>query len=71
MGWASGGELFSRIAESATKHIKDKKVRAAFYNDAIDAFEDHDCDTIYECQGEDKVLDKVLKERGLLDDEDK
>lgn len=61
MGWASGSRLMSSIIEPLKKNVKDASVRQSVYEDLIRAFEDADCDTLMECEGEDKAFDKALK----------
>lgn len=48
MGWASGSELAEEIWVIVSKHIpKQNQKRVA--QKIITAFEERDCDTIYEC----------------------
>ena len=62
MGWASGSELFGHVITAAKKAIPDDAARAEFYKPVINAFEDHDWDTQNECEGDDPVFDKLMKE---------
>lgn len=55
MGWSSGSHLMYEIIQSLKKEVKDDKVRQAIYEDIIPAFEDFDCDTLYECIEMDKA----------------
>ena len=61
MGWSSGSRLFSEVIESLQKHVLDEEEREAVYVDLINAFEDFDCDTLQECEGEDEAFDNALK----------
>ncbi len=69
MGWSSGSVLFSDVITALKKHVKDAKVREKVYPTLIDAFEHYDCDTLYECQGEDDAFDKVWAKK-YPDEED-
>jgi hypothetical protein len=62
MGWSSGSRLFSDLIDSLKKHITDEDTRQSVYEDFIEAFEDADCDTLQECEGEDYAFDAALKE---------
>lgn len=57
MGWASGSELLLKIVQSLQEHVADDNVREDIYIDIIQAFENLDCDTIYEVLGEDEAFD--------------
>lgn len=60
MGWSNGSYLLRGVAEAALKHFKDKK-RIKFYEEIIELFENHDCDTLQECFEYDTALDAALK----------
>lgn len=62
MGWASGSELAKRVAKSAQQHITDPDERKAFYQEMIEAFEEFDCDTLYEIVEFDDNADPLLVE---------
>lgn len=59
MGWSSGSDLMDSVI-FALKPVKDAAVRRGVYAVLIPAFEDMDCDTLYECRGEDKAFDAAL-----------
>jgi hypothetical protein len=63
MGWASGSALFHDLILSLQDAEVDAPTRAKIYDAMIEAFENMDWDTQQECEGEDPVYDKVLKER--------
>lgn len=56
MGWSSGSSLMSEVIVSALKHVP-TSCRKKFYKELIEAFEQCDCDTLYECEGIDKLYD--------------
>ncbi len=62
MGWASGSELASEIVKAIKVEIPDAKRRKRIYKKIITAFENADCDTLDECEGEDPAFDAALKE---------
>lgn len=62
MGWASGSSLMSDVIASVKKEVRDKDARTRLYIGLIEAFEEHDCDTLEECLGEDDAFDVALKE---------
>lgn len=62
MGWSSGSLLFSNIIELLQKHVPDEEARQAVYVQLIDAFEDFDCDTLQECEGEDEAFDSAIRD---------
>lgn len=78
MGWGSGGELFSNIIVLIHDKLSDEE-KEEVYPKLIDEFEMHDCDTLYESQGIDWYLDRILAmrhfgdyiERGYIKTEDK
>lgn len=57
MGWASGSDIAYRLIKTIQENVLDDHARQAIYEDLIDAFEDADCDTLYECIGVDPVFD--------------
>ena len=61
MGWASGSELLVDIVLSTQKAVP-KKYRKELYKLFINHFEQHDCDTVCECEGLDPEFDKAIKE---------
>jgi hypothetical protein len=63
MGWSSGSRLFSEMIEVLMNNVSESDVRAAVYDEFIDLFEYHDCDTLSECTGVDGVFDKVWLDR--------
>lgn len=64
MGWSSGSALMSQIIQNLKKVEKDEAQRKAVYMALIPPFEDHDCDTLYECADDDRAFKKALKELG-------
>lgn len=66
MGWASGATLMSNIAFDIKKAKIDKETKRKIYRILCINFEDNDCDNLMDCEGEDAVLDEVLKELGYL-----
>jgi hypothetical protein len=64
MGWSSGSGLMSDIIFGLKKVEKDAARREAIYGVLIPAFEDQDCDTLYECEREDKAFKAALKKHG-------
>jgi hypothetical protein len=61
MGWSGGSALMADVIDASRKAVPDEKTRARFCKKVIAAFQDHDCDTLYECEGVDPVFDKALK----------
>ncbi len=62
MGWASGNELLSEIIHSASFQQLSHKARVGICLDMIQAFENHDCDTLYELYGEgDQAFDDAYR----------
>jgi hypothetical protein len=57
MGWAGGSELLGQMIRILQEHVPDDSVREDIYIDMINAFEDADCDTVYELLGEDEAFD--------------
>lgn len=70
MGWASGSRLFDDIIDILYNNIEDVKLRKKLYTELIQAFEDADCDTLYECKGHDDCFDLAFEELYPDDDED-
>lgn len=62
MGWSGGSRMMDDVMTVLMKRVRDKDVRYRIYKDLIAIFEDFDCDTLYECQGRDKVFDEVWNE---------
>ena len=62
MGWASGSELFERIAKTISGYVGDPEKRHKIYRQMYEDFRDFDCDTLYECKGIDPELDKIIDE---------
>jgi hypothetical protein len=69
MGWASGSSLFIAVIKAAKRYIKDDKARRKFYLAILPEFNDHDWDTHQECEGQDIVFDRILREQGYVEDE--
>ena len=57
MSWHSGSRLFSEIISVIKDNITDDLVRKEIYLNLISTFEDADCDTLFECIGEDDAFD--------------
>lgn len=62
MGWSSGSRLFSEMIEVLVEKVEDDSVRKDLYTDLIDVFENHDCDNLHECLGEDDAFDEAWYE---------
>lgn len=62
MGWASGSDVAYTIIEAIKKNVKDDEAREKIYVALIDAFEDADCDTLYELRGIDPAFDQFFPE---------
>lgn len=62
MGWASGSGVAYPIIKAIKKNVPDQKARRKIYKALIDAFEDADCDTLYECCGVDPIYDEFFGE---------
>lgn len=62
MSWSSGSRLFADIAAAISHIIRDEDDRKAIYEVMVNAFSEHDCDTLHECAGIDHVLDETLSE---------
>lgn len=70
MGWSSGSNLFSAIADIISAHVRDDDDKKDIFTELVELFVDYDCDTLHECDGADVILDEVLREQGILDSED-
>lgn len=70
MGWASGSSMFGEIIEFLQETIEDDDVRKELYMGLIDIFENRDCDTLYECKGEDEAFDEAFEELHPDDDDE-
>ena len=68
MGWATGSVLMDSVIK-ALKPV-DPAVRRKVYSKLIRAFEDMDCDTLHECEGQDKEWDAVAKKLGVIGGDD-
>lgn len=70
MGWSSGSSLFSDVAEIIAENVVDDNIRKLIYMGLIEAFQNHDCDTLDECTDIDPVLDTLLGALIGADEED-
>lgn len=71
MGWASGSKVFSEIIQVLLETVENDETRKEIYAGLIEIFEDTaDCDTLYECKGEDTAFDKVFNELYPEDEEE-
>lgn len=69
MGWANGSKVFSEIIQVLLETVDSYETRKEIYAGLIEIFEDTaDCDTLYECKGEDEAFDKVFNELYPEDD---
>ncbi len=61
MGWSGGSELMTEVISGVQSlgSVDDVKVEA-FYSKLIAALENHDCDTLEECLGEDRRFDAAF-----------
>lgn len=68
MGWSGASELLRNVSvafeKAAPCAVKAKKV--AFYVATIKALEQHDADSLGECEGMNAALDAALKKTGNL-----
>lgn len=62
MSWSSGSGLFSDLIYILKRKIDEDSIREEIYAEMIEIFEDHDCDTLDECVGNDPAFDKVFKQ---------
>jgi hypothetical protein len=63
MGWSGGSVLMSKVIRAVQAEVPDDDARRRIYKPLIRAFEDDDCDTLYECKGKDPAFDKALGRR--------
>lgn len=69
MGWSSGSKVFSEIIQVLLETVENDETRKEIYAGLIEIFENTaDCDTLYECKGEDDAFDEVLEEYYPEDD---
>lgn len=59
MGWGSGSELLGEVLDIIEPHVTGR-VEEAVYVKLIDAFWNHDADTLDELVGRSPVLDRAL-----------
>jgi hypothetical protein len=60
MGWSSGTEIMNALIMSVQGRMThDDKV--AFFQEAINIFEDNDWDSLEECLGEDDAFDEAVR----------
>lgn len=62
MGWSSGTDIVCRVAKAINKNVPDEKARLTIYKELVSAAEDLDWDCLYEAEGIDPILDKILKD---------
>jgi hypothetical protein len=62
MGWSSGSSMFSEIIEFLQETVDDDDLRKDLYTGLIEIFENRDCDTLYECVGQDESFDEIWYE---------
>lgn len=65
MSWGSGARLLSEIigpCHSEGFDLGCDEERKEFYKVLIGAFADADCDTAYECMGDDPSFDTAMRE---------
>ena len=63
MSWSTGSSLFSDIIGILQEQVPDDRVREEIYEELIRCFwNDYDCDTLDECQGDDKAFDRAFKD---------
>lgn len=70
MGWASGSRLFNKVIAAVQPVVPDFEARKSLYASLVEAFRDHDWDTLDECVGKDPAYDAVYAEKYPDDDED-
>ena len=70
MSWKSGSELFDKIIQILGDNIYDYDTRESIYLQLISAFEEIDCDTLYECLEQDKAFDAAYKQIYEINDKD-
>lgn len=69
MGWSGGSELLSGIATVLMDEVEDDDTRSNIYEQVVEMFSDHDCDTIGECEGIDPILDAVMLDLGYIEED--
>jgi hypothetical protein len=69
MGWSGGSELLSGIATVLMDEVEDDDIRSNIYEQVVEMFADHDCDTIGECEGIDPILDAVMLDLGYIEED--
>ena len=62
MSWKSGSSLADSIIDAIEAEVPDFETRKRIYKPIIEAFEDHDCDTLDGCEDEDGAFNETLKE---------
>lgn len=70
MGWCGGGELMEKCVAAIQANVSDDEARYRIYVDMVNAFEEEDCDTLYECMGTDPAFDRAFKEVGNYEEEE-
>jgi hypothetical protein len=68
MSWSSGSRMMGEIIQAVTEAGINNRKRIAIYEILIPVFEDNDCDTLYECMGDDPSFDTAY--RGFHKEED-
>ncbi len=68
MGWSRGSLVMAETIKAVKKHPIPNVVRRAIYADLAEVLEDMDCDTLFECRGQDPAFDVWLNERYPQDD---
>jgi len=69
MSWKSGSSIFDEIINHLMETVDDDQLRKDIYSGLIEIFENHDCDTLYECQNQDEAFDEVWDEMYPPDEE--
>ena len=62
MSWSSGSIIFSEIIHTLKESVPEYETRVEIYNNLIEVFENHDCDTLHECLDEDRAFDDAYFE---------
>lgn len=62
MGWARGSALLSDVIDKMFETNVSDEDRKLLYSILIEAFENYDCDTVFECVGIDPAFDEAYKE---------
>lgn len=62
MSWNSGSDLFESLITTLQENVKEFYSRMNIYSDMIEAFEDRDCDTLFELIGKDEAFDSAFYE---------